>query len=157
MRLRITLDGHEREVQVEGEPPEVRVSLDGRTVPVRIRIAAESAHAEVGGRTLVLAFGAGLRIDGEARTARIEWLADELAPEGAPRSIEVRPPMPGRVVRILAVVDQSVRRGAPLLILEAMKMQNEIPAPVEGTIREVRVREGDSVAVDDILVRIERR
>jgi len=49
-----------------------------------------------------------------------------------------------------------VRRGTPLVVLEAMKMHNEIPAPVSGIVQEIRVREGDAVAATDVLLRLGR-
>ena len=156
MRLRIALDGRARDVSVEGEPPEVQVSVAGRTLPVRVRVHENTAEAVVEGRTITMEFGGGVRIDGVARMARVEWLAEDASLEGAPQVVDVRPPMPGRVVRILVAPGESVRRGTPLVVLEAMKMHNEIPAPACGTVREVRVREGDAVAVTDILVRLGR-
>ncbi len=54
--------------------------------------------------------------------------------------------MPGRVVRVLVAVGDAVKKGQPLLVVEAMKMENELKSPVDGTIGEVYVVEG--VAVD---------
>lgn len=53
--------------------------------------------------------------------------------------------MPGRVVRILVQKGEEVRKGAGLLILEAMKMQNEIQAPVDGMVAEIFVEAGTTV------------
>ena len=156
MRLRIALDGRDHEVLVEGEPPEVRVFLENRTVPARVDVHGDEADVDIEGRTIHLSFGGGVRIDGALRVARVEWLAEEAAVEGAPQVVDVRPPMPGRVVRVLAALGAVVRQGAPLVILEAMKMQNEIPAPVAGTVQEVRVREGDTVTTADVVVRLGR-
>ncbi len=155
MRLRIALDGRERDVLVEGEPPEVRVTMDGRTVPVRVSVDGTTAKTEVEGRTITVEFGGGVRVNGAPRSVELTWVAEEPGTDES-GSVDVRPPMPGRVVRVLVRADESVRRGAPLLILEAMKMQNEIPAPVAGVVREVRVREGDAVTAADILVRLAR-
>lgn len=57
----------------------------------------------------------------------------------------VKAPMPGRVVRILVESGAAVRKGAGLLILEAMKMQNEIQAPVDGVIDAIFVESGSTV------------
>lgn len=65
--------------------------------------------------------------------------------------------MPGRVVRIDARAGTSVLRGQTLLVLEAMKMQNEIPAPRDGLLREVRVSEGESITVDRVVAVLEVR
>ncbi len=157
MRLRIAVDGRERDVSVDGEPPDVRVTVDGRAVPVRVAVEGTSATAEVGGRRIRLDFGGGVRIDGGPREVRVTWLPDEALGGAEAMVVDVRPPMPGRIVKVLAKVGETVRRGAPLVVLEAMKMQNEIPAPRSGAVLEVRVREGDAVAANDVLVRIGRK
>jgi biotin carboxyl carrier protein len=156
MRLRLALDGRTHEVLVEGDPPETRVSLQGRTIAVRVRVSGDVAEAEVAGRTVRLEFGGGVRIDGVARTARVEWVPEDVSAEGVAQVVEVRPPMPGRVIRVLVQPGVAVRRGSPLVVLEAMKMHNEIPSPVSGIVREVRVKEGDAVTVADVLVRMGR-
>lgn len=62
--------------------------------------------------------------------------------------------MPGRVVRVLVSRGDSVQRGAGLLILEAMKMENEIQAPVDGMVDEIFVTTGDTVEGGADLVHI---
>lgn len=59
--------------------------------------------------------------------------------------------MPGRVVRVLVAKGDAVRKGAGLLILEAMKMENEITAPSAGTVEELGVSEGGQVATGDTI------
>jgi glutaconyl-CoA decarboxylase len=71
------------------------------------------------------------------------------APAGA--SV-IEAPMPGKILKISVAVGASVVSGDVLLILEAMKMENEISAPAGGTVREIRAREGDSVNTGDVLV-----
>jgi pyruvate carboxylase subunit B len=63
--------------------------------------------------------------------------------------------MPGRVVDILVSVGQQVKAGDPVLVIEAMKMENEVPAPVAGTVKAVNIAKGDSVNPDEALVEIE--
>jgi len=60
--------------------------------------------------------------------------------------------MPGTIIEIKSAVGDSVGRGQPLLILEAMKMANEVVAPHEGVVREIKVEKGASVNAGDILV-----
>jgi 3-methylcrotonyl-CoA carboxylase alpha subunit len=62
--------------------------------------------------------------------------------------------MPGIVVEILVAPGQTIEKGAPLLILSAMKMQNEIAAPVGGTVQTVHVATGQAVAAGAKLVTI---
>jgi len=60
-------------------------------------------------------------------------------------------PMPGKVVRVLAREGETVDSGAAILVVEAMKMQNEIKSPKKGTIQKVLVREGAPVNAGDVL------
>jgi biotin carboxyl carrier protein len=64
----------------------------------------------------------------------------------------IHPPMPGRVISIKVKVGDSVKMGSPLIVLEAMKMQNEIVSNIDGFVREIRVSEGDLVESSDVLV-----
>src|SRR2546428_6934593 len=99
MRLRIAVDGRERDVSVDGEPPDVRVSVDGRAVPVRVAVDGANATAEVEGRRISLEFGGGIRIDGAQREVRVTWLPDEALGGGEAPSVDRRPPMPGRILK----------------------------------------------------------
>jgi pyruvate carboxylase subunit B len=63
--------------------------------------------------------------------------------------------MPGKVVRILVDVGDSVNFDQGLLVLEAMKMQNEIRAPKSGVVKEIGVVEGKAVNSGDLLVSLE--
>jgi biotin carboxyl carrier protein len=60
--------------------------------------------------------------------------------------------MPGLVVRILVGVEQEVKRNDPVLILEAMKMENELRAPADGVVKEIRTSEKSSVEKGDVLI-----
>ena len=75
------------------------------------------------------------------------------APAAAPAgSTVVKAPMPGTILRIDAKVGENVKKGDVLLILEAMKMENEIVAPCDGVVKSVMVSNGASVNTDDQLV-----
>jgi biotin carboxyl carrier protein len=63
--------------------------------------------------------------------------------------------MPGRVVEVRVAEGQEIRAGEPLLVLEAMKMQNEIQAERDGTVRKLHVAAGDAVDGGDLLLEIE--
>ena len=66
----------------------------------------------------------------------------------------IKAPMPGKIIDVLVREGSSVLRGEPLLILEAMKMQNEILSPVNGTIVKLTAKPNTNVMKDDLLVEI---
>jgi len=68
---------------------------------------------------------------------------------------EIRTAMPGKVVRILKAAGDAVTKGEGVIVVEAMKMQNEMKSPRDGTIGEIRVDEGDTVGAGDVLVVID--
>ena len=67
----------------------------------------------------------------------------------------IKTTMPGRVVRALVKEGESVTAGQPVLVIEAMKMENELKAPRAGTIRRVAVQPGALVEAGTVLVEIE--
>jgi len=67
----------------------------------------------------------------------------------------LRAPMPGMIVAVPVVEGQAVTKGQDLIILESMKMQNELKAPRDGTVGRVRVRTGDRVEHKQVLVTLE--
>lgn len=121
-------DGHEQRC----------VTLDGQ---------AFAAAACLGGQATTL----------EVRTAQQALLAESMASSstGAGAGSKIKAPMPGRVVRVLVKVGQQVERGAPVIIVEAMKMENEMHAPASGAVLAVHVAEGATVDAGQLLVELE--
>ena len=70
-------------------------------------------------------------------------------PEGA---TVIKAPMPGKISALKVDVGATVKRGDVIVVLEAMKMQNDIMAPVDGTVHEFRINVGDNVKTSDELV-----
>lgn len=70
---------------------------------------------------------------------------------GAEGSVKIAAPMPGKILAIKANMGQAVKRGDVVMVLEAMKMENEITAPQDGTIASLNVAVGDSVESGDTL------
>ncbi|HMQ05124.1 MAG TPA: biotin/lipoyl-binding protein [Pyrinomonadaceae bacterium] len=68
---------------------------------------------------------------------------------------EIRTAMPGKIVRMLCEVGSEVTKGDGVLVVEAMKMQNDLKAPRSGIIREIRVSKGQTVKAGEILAVIE--
>ena len=79
------------------------------------------------------------------------------APKAAPKaaagqgSVKVNTPMPGKILSVKTSVGQAVKKGEVLMILEAMKMENEVVAPEDGTVASIDVAAGDSVEAGVVL------
>ena len=124
-KFNITVNGTAYEVEVE----EVRAA--GAAAPVAAPKAAAPAAAP------------------KAAAPAAPVAAPKAAAAGE-RSVDA--PMPGKIVEVKVSVGQSVKAGDTLLILEAMKMQNEIAADADGTVKAINVTAGQSVKVRDSLV-----
>jgi biotin carboxyl carrier protein len=159
-----TIDGRTVRVEVRGRDGRYAVTLDGRTLDVD--------HQETGPHFASLLIGgksweAGLekRPDGYNVVLAEDVIAVELrgASRGAaaaPRKADTGParvlaPMPGRLVRILVEEGQQVQSGDGLVVVEAMKMENELRSPRAGRIAQLPVREGQAVESAALLVVVE--
>ena len=125
-----------RKVTVDGEEFEVDVERDGETRKVR-----------VGGREFSIQVDEGVSNEVTRRSTGRGKRRN--------RSGTISSSIPGKVVSLHAAVGDRVKEGEVLLILEAMKMQNEIQAPIQGTVSEVNCESGDSVEANVPLVIIE--
>ena len=74
------------------------------------------------------------------------------APAGAQGAVKVNAPMPGKILKVNAAAGAAVKKGDVLVVLEAMKMENEICAPQDGTVATVECAAGDSVESGKVLV-----
>ena len=76
--------------------------------------------------------------------------------EGQSSSFTIDAPMPGKIIEILVEEGSEVIAGEPILILEAMKMQNEISSQANGIVKKIAIRKNDSVMKDDLLMEIDK-
>lgn len=103
-----------------------------------------------------------IEIEEMAAPAKMSAAAPAAAPADAPAAApapagagaQVKAPMPGTILDVKVQAGQSVKKGDVLVILEAMKMENEICAPSDGKITGVNVRKGDSVETQALLCTI---
>lgn len=124
----------------------VSLIVDGRSVPVSVEPVGED-QLEV-------------TIDGQRTTVRVkderDLLLDEFGlGEDAAAGGEVRAPMPGLVLDVLVKEGDEVTAGQGLLVLEAMKMENELKAPSGGVVTTIHASNGDAVDKDALLIEIE--
>jgi biotin carboxyl carrier protein len=138
-RLSVTLDGAPTEVTVLAERPTLVVSVGGRVL--------ELFPSGADGVALAGA-GAGFRVEsGHARA-----LSRSSGEGRAAGAREIRAPMPGRVVKVLVALGDAVSEGSGLLVIEAMKMENELDARAAGTVAGIFVQPGDVVDRGALLV-----
>ena len=95
----------------------------------------------------------GYRIDlVDERRVRVGGTQTGLELQGR-QSVSV--PMPGKIIAVLVTEGDAVEKGQGLVIVEAMKMENEVRSPVTGTVREIKVKPGDTVEGGAVLVIVE--
>jgi len=168
----VEVNGRTRTVAVERVGSQMegryRVTIDGRTRLVDARPAGQ------GRLSLLFPDEQSLSYDVAIAPASVTDLDIHL-PEGAIRAIvngrrsrregpsdaggsgeqRIMAPMPGRVVRVLVAAGDQVNARQPLVVVEAMKMENELSAPRAGRIKDVQVRDGMSVDAGRLLVIVE--
>ncbi len=164
MRFRLVVDGETHEVELQGEPPALTVLVDGAPYRARAEREGTGVVVRIGSRRHRIGIrGRQVTVDGlvhEVSTEALEGVGrNALGGEGSRSGsvLEVRPPMPGRIVKLPVAAGDRVKRGQTLAVLEAMKMQNEIPAPADGLVRSVGVREGESIGSDRVIAVLEAR
>lgn len=165
MKYFVQLAARTVEVEVDGD----QVTLGGRTVsaalsgvpgtPLRQLLVGDRSVAVVvdplgGGRWALTRQGERWDVEVvDERTRHIRSLTG--GGEGTRGPGVLRAPMPGLVVRVLVEPGQAVGAGAGLVVLEAMKMENELKAATPGTVRGVRVASGEPVEKGQVLVEFE--
>jgi biotin carboxyl carrier protein len=159
------LDGAVIPVEIKGAGGRYRVALEGEVLLVDARptgggvwsllLDQASTVADVteeNGSFVV-------HVEGEAYAIRVEeetrYIIRTRGGAAASGGQVLRAPMPGRVVLVGVAVGQAVKPGDGLVILEAMKMENEFKASVTGTVKEIRVEVGQIVNPGDVLLVIE--
>jgi glutaconyl-CoA decarboxylase len=162
MALQVTVEGRPFKVRVEGGQPLATVTVDGRTYKVEAQRSGEAYAVLVDGKAYRVA------IEGAVSPAPIARPGTMAAPRPAAPAPAARAApaeaaapgavtalMPGRVVAVRVQESDTVEAGQVLLILEAMKMENEIRAPKAGVVKSVPVSVGSNVNKGDVLAVVE--
>jgi biotin carboxyl carrier protein len=121
----LIVDNRSFEIEVDNTEDEYRVLVDGRTYHVNL---IDERRVLTGGAA------AGSQLHGRQN---------------------VSVPMPGKVIAVLVSAGDKVEKGQGLVIVEAMKMENEVHSPIAGEIREIKVNPGDTVEGGAVLVVVE--
>lgn len=146
--LNITVDGSTATVRLEPLAGSEwwRLQVDGVAVPVRLRRPTADRHDAP-----VFVTVGPARVPIEIR----RWMpvqSRRTEAQSADHRIEVRAPMPGLVTATPVATGDPVVVGSSVVVVEAMKMQMEVPSPASGRIEEIRVRPGQEVAGGQVLV-----
>jgi biotin carboxyl carrier protein len=150
MKLQVLVDGRTIEIDsqqlgsvLQVEAGVYSVLVEGTSYEIRILPSPEGLTASVAGRRFAV----------EVRDPR-DASRNSRAAIGSGRQ-NVTAPMPGKVVRVLVEKGDQVDVGQGLVVVEAMKMQNELKAARPGRVIEIRAREGETVGADGILLVLE--
>jgi biotin carboxyl carrier protein len=150
MKWRIVVGGQAIEIDsgqlgsvAEVEPGLYSVVLDGQSFEVRLLSSSQGWSAELNGRRFPVEVHDPRNTGGRSKNALASGRQNVTAP------------MPGKVIRVLVNEGEEVRSGQGLVVVEAMKMQNELKASHPGRVISVRVQAGDTIGVGDTLVVLE--
>jgi len=121
----LIVDNRSFEIEVDNTDDEYRVLVDGRSYRIDL---VDERRMRVGGEQ------SGLQLQGRQR---------------------VSVPMPGKVIAVLVAEGDPVERGQGLVIVEAMKMENEVRSPITGEVKEIKIKPGDTVEGGAVLVVVE--
>jgi biotin carboxyl carrier protein len=140
-RLSWTIDGDPVEADaVEVSAGVYSILIEGRSFEARIEPAPKGARVVVAGR----------EYSASVRDPR-QWKRHGGAAREAEGRQQVLAPMPGKIIRVLVKTGEPVAAGQGLLVIEAMKMQNEVRSPKSGTVERLLVNEGQTVNAAEIL------
>lgn len=165
MKFEAQLDSETVPVDVTGQDGRFQVTFEGRVLEVDARRAAEGIWSLlIGGDSLVADVSEEdgvfvVQVDGETYRIRVEEETRYIIRTRGGTTVHggqvLKAPMPGRVTHIEVEVGQEVQPGDGLIILEAMKMENEVRSPIAGEVKEVRVKPGDALEAGTVLVVVE--
>jgi biotin carboxyl carrier protein len=164
MKIDVIFDGVRRSAELarsSDEPSRVVATIDGRRVEADgLKISPGVYSIILGGRSLevrVETLADGLLLHVAGREYRVEivdprsWLRGRSGKIDLQGRQQVSAPMAGKIVRVLIAQGQHVESGQGLLVVEAMKMQNEIRSPKSGTVERLAAREGETVNAGEVL------
>ncbi|MDB4932859.1 MAG: Pyruvate carboxyl transferase [Myxococcaceae bacterium] len=164
MRYFVQAGGREHEVEIATRPDgSVAASVGGRAVALDVVAFSErELSVRVGARVLdltiegnapelgVIASGTRTYVQVESERSRVAGRAK--GGGGAVKSRDLRAPMPGRVIKVFVNEGDEVAAGQPLVIVEAMKMENEVKAKGPGVVAKVHAQVGATVEANALLV-----
>ena len=166
MKITVEINGEPLEVEVKVEDAHATASVAGRSYDLEVSEPEKGTYLfKHNGRVLEAGVTPAATGGYSVNVNRTDFEAVVIDPKrlrgstaaGALDSgkAEIKTAMPGKVVRLIVANGDAVEKGDGVVVVEAMKMQNELRAPKSGNIVEIKVNEGDTVGAGDVLVVIE--
>ena len=166
MKLKASISGNDHEVELGLGKDTVTVAVDGRQYSLEVRSRASGEYLLRDGskvyNCIVDQKSAGVfEVVLRGRDYEVTIIDPKRLRSGQNSgshhsgAAEIASPMPGKVVRVLVKPGDKVEAGAGVLVVEAMKMQNEMKAPKAGTVISIEAKEGATVNAGDVLAVIE--
>lgn len=169
MKLQAELNDEKHEIEIERDGEKVFASIDGRSY----QLEASEPESNVfllknGNRIFEIFVSPPAEKAGEPYRVKLKNHELEVAlidPKrlrgaggaggSAEGAAEIKTAMPGKIVRVLVDAGAEIEKGDGVIVVEAMKMQNEMKSPKNGTVKEIRFSEGATVNAGDVLAVIE--
>jgi biotin carboxyl carrier protein len=171
MKLKAQLSGTEHEVSLSLAGKYAAVEIDGRHYDVELRERVRGEYVLISGTNVYkcrveqrrnpTVRGESLRVVLRGTTCEVAIVDPKRLRSGESSAAhdsgaaEIVSPMPGKIVRVLVEAGAMVEAGAGVIVVEAMKMQNEMKAPKAGVVISINAKEGATVNAGDVLAVIE--
>lgn len=167
MKVQAELSGQKHEIEISREGEKVFAQIDGRRYELEVSepepgiyllknngkvFEASVSQAANPDEPKLVSIGSG---EFEIRLFDPKRLRDTRVRDARDGVAEIKTAMPGKVVRILAAAGTEVETGQGVIVVEAMKMQNELKSPKNGIVKQVRAAEGETVGAGFVLATIE--
>ena len=149
-----------RSVPISWDPEAMKAVVEDRSYKIETTRYGNRVIVEVDGKPYSVEILQGrVYVNGEEQRFTLQRGRPRVLSKGGTAAVvkgaKIKAPIPGRIVSVDVKVGDSVKKGQGLLVLEAMKMQNEVTAPVEGLVKAVHVKPGQTVDGNFVLVEIE--
>jgi biotin carboxyl carrier protein len=162
MKFEVLINGTRRIVELERDTNRWRISLDGEPADAdAVEIAPNIFSVLLNGKSYEIRVTPNPSGTLTLQTGRNEFTAEVIDPRAwrgrrhgaleAEGRQQILAPMPGKIVRVLVQAGERVQAGQGLLVVEAMKMQNEIRSPKSGTVERLLIKEGQPVNAGEVL------
>lgn len=148
-------------VNIEDEDEGIVVEVEGSSIPVNYKKLDDNLYSVIiegiSHQIAILKKGKHIQVFFQGDLYNFESVSEReqkhgrLAASGANQIVS---PMPSRVVKILKAVDDEVEENDGIIVVEAMKMESELKSPITGKIKEIKVKEGDTVEGGAVLALI---